>query len=168
MHIFTTCLHRVSSITADHAFIDRAYIKPVEHSHSFEDLLNSVHKGISILNYDDMIIPCIFVKHDRFEEIAKACYGKPLVVDANLNILHDDQKHVFVEILLNFSSAGLEQKVLLYANENLDFFERMAQSGIIALAPEPIDQASPNIFMVQLPKREAVERALELIKSCLK
>jgi len=137
--------------------------------HSFEDLLNSVHKeGITLFNYNDMKIPCIFVKHERFDEIAKACYGKPLAVDANLNILHDDQKHVFVEVLLKFSAVGLEQKVLLYANENLEFFEHLAQSGIIALAPEPIGQASTNIFMVQLPKKDAAEKALELIKSYLK
>jgi len=128
-----------------------------------------VHKeGITLFNYNGMKIPCVFVKHERFDEIAKACYGKPLAVDANLNILHDDQKHVFVEILLKFSAAGLEQKVLLYANENLEFVEHLAQSGIIALAPEPIGQASTNIFMVQLPRRDAAEQALELIKSYLK
>lgn len=137
--------------------------------HSFEEMLNLVHKeGVTVFNYDKTKIPCIFVKHDRFDEIAKACYGKPLAVDANLNILHDDQRHVFVEILLKFSDAGLEQKVLLYANENLEFFEHLAQSGIVALAPEPVGHESANIFMVQLPKRDAVERALDLIKSYLK
>ncbi len=141
----------------------------MEPSNPFKDLLSSVHKeGITLFSYNDMKIPCIFVKHDLFDEIAKSCYGKPLVVDANLNVLHDDQKHVFVEILLNFSTAGLERKVLLYANENLEFFERLAESCIIALAPEPVGQASANIFMVQLPKRDAVEKALELIKSYLK
>jgi len=138
-------------------------------SPSFEELLNSVHKeGITLFDYNSMKIPCIFVKHNRFEEIAKACYGKPLVVDANLNILHDDQKHVFVEISLNFSAVGLEEKILLYANESLEFFEHLAQGGIIALAPEPVGQTSTNIFMVQLPKRDAAEKALELIKSYLK
>jgi len=136
---------------------------------SFEELLNSVHKeGVTVFNYNDMKIPCIFVKHERFDQIVKACYGKTLVVDANLNILHDDQKHVFVEVLLKFSDIAVEQKVLLYANENLEFFEQFAQSGIIALAPEPTGYESTNIFMVQLPKKDAVERALELIKSYLK
>jgi len=153
----------------DQTFINKTRSKVVEPSNSFKDLLSSVHKeGTTLFNHSDMKIPCIFVKHDMFDEIVKACYGKPLVVDANLNILHDDQKHVFVEILLNFSTAGLEKKVLLYANENLEFFERLAESCIIALAPEPVGQASANIFMVQLPKRDAVEKALELIKSYLK
>lgn len=141
----------------------------MEPSPSFNDLLNSVHKeGITIFNYNEMKIPCIIVKHERFDEIVKACYGKPLAVDTNLNILHDDQKHVFVEMLLKFRDARLEQKVLLYANENLEFFECLAQSGIIAISPESVGQASANIFMVQLPRRDAAEKALELIKSYLK
>lgn len=136
--------------------------------HSFEDLMNSAHKeGITSFSYNNIMIPCIFVKPERFEQILKTCYGKPLAVDANLNILHDDQKHVFVEILLKFSSAGLEEKVLLYANENLGFFEHLAESGMVALAPKSASQASANIFMVQLPRRDAAENALELIKSYL-
>ena len=84
---------------------------------SFEDLLNLAHKeGVTLFNYNNAMIPCIFVKPEIFDEITKACYGKPLAVDANLNILHDDQKHVFVEILLKFSSAGLEHRFLFYAN----------------------------------------------------
>lgn len=155
----------MNNIEADQTFINSAHNKVMDHS--FEDLLNSAHKGVTLFNYNDMMIPCIFVKPGRFEEIAKACYGKPLAVDADLNILHDDQKHVFVEILLKFSTAGLEQKVLLYANENLEFFEGLAQSGIIAMAPEPVGQSSMNIFMVQLPKRDAAKKALDLIKSYL-
>ncbi|MGH9922451.1 MAG: hypothetical protein ACRD38_06845 [Nitrososphaerales archaeon] len=136
--------------------------------YSFEDLMNLAHKeGITLFNHNDTMVPCILVTPERFDEIAKACYGKPLGIDANLNILHDDQKHVFVEILLKFSSAGLEHKVLLYANENLQFFEHLAESGIIALAPKSVGQASMNIFMVQLPRRDAAEKALELIKSYL-
>ena len=138
-------------------------------SHSFEELMNSVHKeGITFFDYNNMKIPCIFVKNEIFDEISKACYGKTLAVDSDLNILHDDRKNVFVEILLRFSAAGLEQKVLLYANDNLEFFERLAQSGIIAIASEPHSRASTNIFMVQLPRRDALDNALELIRSYMK
>jgi hypothetical protein len=137
--------------------------------HSFEELLNLAHKeGVTIFDYNSMKIPCIFVKNERFDEIVKACYGKPLTVDANLNILHDDMKHVFVEIVLKFSAVGLEQKVLIYANDNLQFFEHLAKSGIIAIAPQQTGQTSANIFMVQLPRRETVENALETIRSYLK
>ncbi len=131
--------------------------------------MNSVHKeGITLFDYNNMKIPCIFVKNEIFDEISKACYGKTLAVDSDLNILHDDRKHVFVEISLRFSAVELEQKVLLYANDNLDFFEHLAQSGIIAIASEPSGQASTNIFMVQLPRRDALDNALELIRSYMK
>jgi hypothetical protein len=137
--------------------------------YSFEELLNSAHKeGVTLFDYNDMKIPCIFLANERFDEIVKACYGRPLTVDANLNILHDDMKHVFVEIVLKFSTVGLEEKVLLYANDNLQFFEHLAKSGIIAIAPQQIGQTSANIFMVQLPRREIVEDALETIGSYLK
>ncbi|MFQ5969682.1 MAG: hypothetical protein ACE5J2_04215 [Nitrososphaerales archaeon] len=138
-------------------------------SHSFEDLLNAVHKeGITLSDYNGIKIPCIFVKKERFDEIVQACYGKPLLIDTNLNILHDDMKHVFVEIQLRFTKAGVEQKVLLYANESLEFFEHLALSGLLALAPEATGSSSTNIFMVQLPRKDAIEDALELIKSYLK
>lgn len=138
-------------------------------SHSFEELMNSVHKeGITFFDYNNMKIPCIFIKNEIFDEISKACYGKTLAVDSDLNILHDDRKNVFVEVLLRFSATGLEQKVLLYANDNLEFFERLAQSGIIAIASEPHSQASTNIFMVQLPRRDTLDDALELIRSYMK
>ncbi|MEM2760368.1 MAG: hypothetical protein QXW73_06230, partial [Nitrososphaerales archaeon] len=127
------------------------------------------HKeGVTLFDYNDMKIPCIFIRRERFDEIAKACYGKPLVVDTNLNILHDNRKNVFVEITLNFSSAGLQEKILLYANDNLQFFEHMAHSGMVALAPTTGGDATMNIFMVQLPKKDAIEDALEIINSYLK
>lgn len=138
-------------------------------SHSFDELMKSVHKeGITLFDYNNMKIPCIFIKNEIFDEISKACYGKTLAVDSDLNILHDDRKHVFVEILLRFSATGLEQKVLLYANDNLEFFEYLAQSGIIAIASEASGQASTNIFMVQLPRRDTLDDALELIRSHMK
>lgn len=140
------------------------------HSSAFKELLDSVHKeGITLFDYNGMKVPCIFVKQEIFDGIAKACYGKPIVVDSYLNILHDDQKHVFVEILLRFSGTGVEQKILLYANESIEFFEHLAQSSMIALAPAPIGQAAgSNIFMVQLPKRDALERSLEMIRSYMR
>jgi hypothetical protein len=138
----------------------------MEPSGEFKRLLESVHREITLIDYNEMKVPCVIVKRDRFEEIMKAFYGRPQRVNANLNILHDDQKHVFVEILLNFANLT-PMKVLLYANETLEFFEHMAASGMIALVPEHVEESSANIFMVQLPRRDSIERALELIRSYL-
>jgi hypothetical protein len=136
---------------------------------SFEDLMRSVHKdGITLFEYDQMKIPCILLKNERFGEISKAFYGKPLVVDSNLNVLHDDRKNVFVEIVLSFSAVGIEEKVLLYANDSLEFFQHLAETGIIGLAPISFSGTEANILMVQLPRKEAVEDALEIIQSYMK
>lgn len=163
VHLVTVALKRHIFMTRTHDTL----MKPSQYS--FEELLNSAHKeGTTFFDYNDMKIPCIFLANERYDEIVKACYGRPLTVDANLNILHDDMKHVFVEIVLKFSEIGLEQKVLLYANDNLQFFEHLAERGIMAIAPQQTGQASANIFMVQLPRRETVEDALETIRSYLK
>ena len=54
--------------------------------------------------------------------------GKPLSVDTNLNILQDGLGHVFVEMLLTFSHGGINEKILVNANENLEFFESLASN----------------------------------------
>ena len=137
--------------------------------HSFEDLLNSVHKeGVTLFEYNNMKVPCILLKNERFHEIARAFYGKAHTVDSKLNILHDDKKHVFVEIVLKFSKAGIEQKILLYTNKHLEFFEYLAESAIIGLLPESGNQTEANILMVQLARKNEIEKALEIIKSYLK
>ncbi len=136
---------------------------------SFDDLLNSVHKeGVTLFDYNNMKIPCIVLKNERFYEISRAFYGKPLAVDSTLNVLHDDRKHVFVEIDLQFSTVGMEEQVLLYANENLEFFEHLAHSAIIALVPESVESTDANILMVQLPRKDTIEKAVEMITSYLK
>jgi hypothetical protein len=141
----------------------------VADSRSFEEMRNSVHReGTTLFDHDGMKVPCILVKQETFDSIAKACYGKPMVVDSNLNILHDDRKHVFVEIVLKFAGTAVEQRVMLYANETIEFFEHLAGSGIIAIAPAPPAQAGSNIFMVQLPRKDAIERAVEMIRSYMR
>lgn len=121
-----------------------------------------------MFDYNKMKIPCVLLKNDRYDEIAKAFYGKSLVIESNLNILHDDKKHVFVEILLTSSAAGIEQKVLLFANEDLDFFENWAKCGIIGLLPASLGQGDANILMIQLPRIDSIAKALDTIKSYLK
>jgi len=90
--------------------------------------------------------------------------GKPLSVDTNLNILQDGLGHVFVEMLLTFSEGGINEKILINANENLEFFESLAKNTMLAIAS--IDHPE-KIFMIQLPKPEKTNEALEIIKNGL-
>ena len=90
--------------------------------------------------------------------------GKPLSVDTNLNILQDGLGHVFVEILLTFSHGGIKESVLVNANQNLIFFEALAQNTMIAIASK---ESPEKLFMIQLPRPERALKALEIIKSGL-
>jgi hypothetical protein len=48
----------------------------------------------------------------------------------------------------------------------IEFFEALAESGMMALAPsEKTYVNSENVFMIQLPRKDAAERALAIIKS---
>ena len=61
-----------------------------------------------------------------------------------------------------------EQNFFLYANDMVEFFEALAESGIdFACAGSQDSANSQNVFMIQLPKRDAAEHALEIIKSQL-
>ena len=40
----------------------------------------------------------------------------------------------FVEMLLTFSYGGINEKILVNANENLEFFESLAQNTMLAIA----------------------------------
>jgi hypothetical protein len=114
-------------------------------------------------------VPCIYVTQKRYEEIIESSFGKKFAIDTILNIINDSSKpDVFVDIYMNFLNLGFEQYFLVPANDNLEFFEAMASSAIIAIAPEPSSHFNgQNIFMVQLPKIDAIENAISIIKSKL-
>ena len=84
--------------------------------------------------------------------------------DTNLNILQDGLGHVFVEMLLTFSYGGINEKILVNANENIEFFESLAQNTMLAIASVDYPE---KIFMIQLPKPERTREALKIIKDGL-
>ena len=133
-----------------------------------ERLLAQVHKDITLFDYNGTKVPCIIFEEKRFDDIMRTVAGKPVSVDTNLNILQDGLGHVFVQILLNFSHGGISEKLLLYANESIDFFESLVNSSILALSSPHSEYGRSNVFMIQLPKPERVNNALEIIKNGLK
>ncbi len=131
-------------------------------------LLALAHKDVTLFDYNGTKVPCIILEEKRFENIMKAVAGKPVSVDTNLNILQDGLGHVFVNISLSFSQGELEEKLLLYANEFFEFFEALANSSMLALSSPHSEYGESNVFMVQLPKPEKANDALEIIKKGLK
>ena len=134
-------------------------------SKELDDFLARSHKELSIQDFEGKGVPCIEFDGKRFDDILSKVAGKPLSVDTNLNILQDGLGHVFVEILLTFSHGGIKENVLINANENIEFFEALAENTMISIASK---ESPEKIFMIQLPKPERAIEALDIIKNGLK
>ena len=128
------------------------------------NLLSRVHKSVTVFNYNGNNVPCIILTERRFSEIMERIAGKPVAVDTNLNILQNGMGKVFVEITLDFSSDDINEKILLNANESLDFFESLAKTSMLALSSPHSKVGQENVFMIQLPKPERATNALDVIK----
>jgi hypothetical protein len=127
-------------------------------------MLNNSHKDLSVEDFEGKKVPCIGFEGRKFDDMLNKVAGKPLSVDTNLNILEDGLGHVFVEMLLTFSHGGINEKILVNANENLEFFESLAKNTLFAIASVNHPE---KIFMIQLPKPEKTHEALEIIKNGL-
>ena len=102
---------------------------------TLEDFIKNVHKlGYTIVDYNDIKIPVLYVENTFFEKVLNISYNNKISVDTNLNI-YDDGHHIFVDITLKFFNTDIEENYLLYANENLDFFNNLANAGMLGLAP---------------------------------
>ena len=126
--------------------------------------LKNCHKDLSVEDFEGKKVPCIGFEGRKFDDILNKVAGKPLSVDTNLNILQDGLGHVFVEMLLTFSYGGINEKILINANENLEFFESLAKNTMLAITSVTHPE---KIFMIQLPKPERTHEALEIIKNGL-
>ena len=133
-------------------------------NNELDEMLNKSHKDLSVEDFDGKRVPCIGFEGRRFDDILNKVAGKPLSVDTNLNILQDGLGHVFVEMLLTFSHGGINEKILINANDNLEFFESLAENTMLAIASVNHPQ---KIFMIQLPKPERTQEAFEIIKNGL-
>ena len=125
-----------------------------------DNLLSQSHKDISIQDFDGKQISCIQFSQERFNKIINCVSGKPLSVNTDLNIIQDGLGHVFVEISLKFSIGDLDEKILVNANEHLDFFQLLSHNGVLSIASK---DNPGNVFMIQLPKPEKVLDALNII-----
>ena len=128
------------------------------------EFLKNSHKDLSVEDFEGKQVPCIGFEGRKFDDMLNKVAGKPLSVDTNLNILQDGLGHVFVEMLLTFSHGGINEKILVNANEHLEFFESLAKNTMLAIAS--VDHPE-KIFMIQLPKPEKTYEALEIIKNGL-
>ena len=136
-------------------------------SDELKKLLESSHEEISIFDFEGKPVPCIVMNEKKYDEILAKIAGKPLSINADLNILQDGVGHVFVEVILTFSQGGIKEKFLINANKNLSFFQSLGKTTMLALSSPKSIYGKDNLFMIQLPKPEKAQEALRIIEDGL-
>ena len=137
-------------------------------SDELKKLLDQVHDGITIFNFDGKETPCIVIEEKKYDDLLSKVAGRSLSINTDLNILQDGLGNVFVEIIFSFSIGNIVEKFLVNAKEDVAFFEALASTSILALSSPNSNYGKENVFMIQLPKPEKAHDALQIIKKALK
>lgn len=142
---------------------------PKRNFSTLEEFKAHIHReGATLIEFSGSKVPCILMNSKKYEQVLQNIYDRKVRADTLLDIFYDGQD-VFVDVQVKILETEFEQNFLLYANDMVEFFEALAESGMISLAPDSQDHSSSqNLFMIQLPKKDAAERALEIIKANLK
>ena len=103
----------------------------------------------------------------KYDDIISNVAGKSLSINTDLNILQDGLGHVFVEIVLTFSQGGIVEKIMINANNHLEFFQSLAKTSMLSLSSPKSNYGKDNVFMIQLPRPEKAQDALLIIENGL-
>lgn len=137
-------------------------------SDELQHLLDRVHEGITIFDFDGVKTPCILLDEARYDSMISKVAGDPISITTDLNILQDGLGHVFVEIILTFSKWNIVETFLVNANTDYAFFESLAKASMIAITSPKSRHGQNNTFMIQLPRPEKAFDALDIIRKALK
>lgn len=136
-------------------------------SDELKKLLEQVHDGISTFDFDGKETPCIIIEEKKYDEVLSKVTGQSLSINTDLNILQDGLGNVFVEIALTFSKGNIVEKFLVNAKTDLVFFESLAKTSMLALSFPKSHYGKDNVFMIQLPRPEKAQNALDIIQNAL-
>ena len=136
-------------------------------SDELKKLLEQVHDGISTFDFDGKETPCIVIEEKKYDEMLSKVAGQSLAINTDLNILQDGLGNVFVEVTLTFSKGNIAEKFLVNAKTDLGFFESLAKTSMLALSSPKSNYGKDNVFMIQLPRPEKAQDALEIIQNAL-
>jgi hypothetical protein len=133
---------------------------PKRFFNTLDDFKENLHRyDASLIDYNGNAIPCINIDSKRYDEIIRKVAGKKLAVDVLLDVFHDS-KYVFVDILMTYLDYGFDENYLFFVNEMPQFFEALAKTGLIAIAPSTTDGSSHrNLLVIQLPRKDSAEVA---------
>ncbi len=136
-------------------------------SDELKKLLEQVHDGITTFDFDGKKTPCIVIEEKKYDDMLSKVSGESLSINTDLNILQDGQGNVFVEVVLIFSKGNIVEKFLINAKTDLMFFESLAKTSMLALSSPHSQYGKENVFMIQLPRPEKAQDALEIIQNAL-
>ena len=136
-------------------------------SDELKRLLDQVHDGITTFDFDGKETPCIELDEKKYDEMLSKVAGQSLSINTDLNILQDGLGNVFVEVIFVFSKGNIVEKFLVNAKTNLSFFESLAKTSMLALSSPQSNYGKDNVFMIQLPRPEKAQNALEIIRNGL-
>ncbi len=136
-------------------------------SDELKKLLEQVHDGITTFDFDGKQTPCIVIEEKKYDDMLSKVSGESLSINTDLNILQDGQGNVFVEVVLIFSKGNIVEKFLINAKTDLMFFESLAKTSMLALSSPHSQYGKENVFMIQLPRPEKAQDALEIIQNAL-
>ncbi|HKU48693.1 MAG TPA: hypothetical protein VJP79_01965 [Nitrososphaera sp.] len=139
---------------------------PKRNFKTLEEFKQNLHReGATLVEFSGSKVPCLLVGPAEYEDILRKLYGRAVRAEPVLDIFYDG-RDVFVDVQVKFADVDIDRNYLLYANGMLEFFEALAESGLLAIAPDSRTYSnSQNLFVIQLPKKDAAEKALEIIKS---
>ncbi len=136
-------------------------------SDELKQLLEQAHDGVTTFDFDGKETPCIVIEEKKYDEMLSKVSGQSLSISTDLNILQDGLGNVFVEIALTFSKGNIVEKFLINAKDDLIFFETLAKTSMLALSSPKSHYGKDNVFMIQLPRPEKAQDALEIIQNAL-
>jgi hypothetical protein len=125
----------------------------------------NLHKeGATLVEFSGTKVPCLLVRHMEYDELMHKVLDKRVRAEPVIDIFYDG-RDVFVDVQIKFEGTDFDRNYLLYANGMPEFFEALAESGLIGIAPSENPYVnSQSVFMIQLAKREGAEKALKIIR----
>ena len=136
-------------------------------SDELKQFLDRVHTGITTFDFEGNETPCIELDEKKYDEMLSKVAGQSLSINTDLNILQDGLGNAFVEIVLTFSKGNITETFLVNVKTHLAFFESLARTSMLALTSPKSNYGKDNVFMIQLPRPEKAQDALEIIKNAL-
>ena len=139
---------------------------PKRHLTTLPEFKSDLHReGATLVEFSGKKIPCLLISPREHDELLQRVYGKAVLAEPILDIFYDGRE-VFVDVQIKFAETDFDKNYLLYANGMLEFFEALAESGLLGIAPDTQAYSnSQNMFTIQLARKEPAEKALDIIKA---